>query len=359
MYILSVESSCDETAVAIVENGRKVLADIVSSQTKIHAKFGGVVPELASRNHLLEIIPVIDQALQVAQIDDFQQIDAIAITKGPGLIGALLVGLQAAKSLAYVHQKPLIEVNHLHGHLNAIYLHANDEEARPTPPYPHVCLVVSGGHTAIYLVKSPFEIQTLANTMDDAAGEAFDKVARMLGLGYPGGPVIEKMAQNGNPQAYDFPLPRFKDGRLDLSFSGLKTAVLTAIKKHGSLPEGQAMLDLIASFQMAAVSQLVDRSLSAMQRASVSTLVLAGGVACNTLLREKLAQALNERNMTLLAPPKKWCTDNGAMIAAAAYWWIEEAKNKGYDPSMLQLNATSTWPLHTLKAPESMVNRAY
>jgi N6-L-threonylcarbamoyladenine synthase len=304
MLILSVESSCDETAVAIVDSGKKVLADIVSSQTQIHAKFGGVVPELASRNHLLDIIPVIDQAFSKANVS-MDQISAIAVTRGPGLIGALLVGLQSAKALAYVHQKPLIEVNHLHGHLNAIYLHGPDEPVPVAPQYPHAALVVSGGHTAIYLLKTPYDIEVLANTMDDAAGEAFDKVARMLGLGYPGGPVIEKMSKNGNPQAYDFPLPRFKDGRLDLSFSGLKTAVLTAIKKHGSLPEGQAMLDLIASFQMAAVSQLVDRSLSAMQRASVSTLVLAGGVACNTLLREKLAQALNERNMTLLAPPKK------------------------------------------------------
>jgi N6-L-threonylcarbamoyladenine synthase len=351
MYILSVESSCDETAVAIVENGRKVLADIVSSQTQIHAKFGGVVPELASRNHLLDIIPVIDQALKQAQIDDFQKIDAIAITKGPGLIGALLVGLQAAKSLAYVYQKPLIEVNHLHGHLNAIYLHAQDEAPGPTPPYPHVCLVVSGGHTAIYLVKSPFDIQTLANTMDDAAGEAFDKVARMLGLGYPGGPVIERLGKNGNPHAYDFPLPRFKDGRLDLSFSGLKTAVLTAIKKHGKLPEGQDMLDLIASFQRAAVEQLVDRTIIATRKAGASAIVIAGGVACNQALRDRLSVVCLENQIELLIPPKKWCTDNGAMIAAAGYWWAENAIQRGFTQEDLKMNATSTWPLNTLINP--------
>ena len=350
--ILSIESSCDETAAAIIEGTGCVRADVVSSQIEIHAKWGGVVPELASRNHLLEVIPVVERARSEAGCD-WSEIDAIAVTQGPGLIGALLVGLQVAKSLAYAHQKPLIAVNHLWGHLNAIYLHSSTE-APPVPPaYPHLALVVSGGHTALYKVDEPTRASLISNTRDDAAGEAFDKVSRMLGLGYPGGPVVERLAREGDPKAFSFSLPRFKNSRLDFSFSGLKTAVLTQIKKHGRLPEGQVMHDLVASFQASAVEQLTDRCMHALKTYDLNELVIAGGVACNQALRDRLSTKLQSTGRRLYAPPKKWCTDNAAMIAAAAAQRLVSAPQ---DPmghqrftgaDRLSLNAKSAWAIHS------------
>ena len=361
MKILSIESSCDETAVAIVEDGHKVYADVVASQVEIHAKWGGVVPELASRNHLVHIIPVVKQALKDAQCS-WQDIDAIAVTQGPGLVGALLVGLQVAKSLAMVYRKPLIAVNHLLGHLNAIHLHGL-QEAQPAPvSYPHLALVVSGGHTALYKVIDPCRVEHISNTRDDAAGEAFDKVARMLGLGYPGGPVVEKGAQGGDENQYAFTLARFKNSRLDFSFSGLKTAVLTKIKKHGCLPQDQDRRNLLASFQKAVVQQLVDRSLIALKQEQVEAMTLAGGVACNQLLRDTLQTTLAKQGKVLHVPPKKWCTDNAAMIASAAYYLYQQSHSSsssnnlseqivtdnsfhGLSPHSLMLNARSSWPV--------------
>ena len=287
MLILAIESSCDETAASVVEDGHLVRSDVVCSQVELHARWGGVVPEIASRNHLLEVIPVVERALSEAKVT-WDEIDAIAVTQGPGLVGALLVGLQVAKSLALVHRKPLIPVHHLCGHLSAVALHAPDEPQPEPPTLPHLALIVSGGHTAIYRVDAYDDVSLLSNTQDDAAGEAFDKVARMLGLGYPGGPVIERESRSGQDDAYSFTRPYIKAAPLDFSFSGLKTAVLTAIKRHGKLPVDQDRADLLASFQRAAVDQLVSRVIAVMKREGVQEVTLSGGVACNTLLRLSL-----------------------------------------------------------------------
>ena len=343
MKILAIESSCDETAAAVVEDGHLVLAERVASQVDIHRKYGGVVPELASRNHVVDIVPVIEETLAEAQLD-FAQLDAIAVTRGPGLVGALLVGVQVAKTLAWAHNKPLIPVNHLAGHLHAVFLHTANEPRPAGPAYPHVALAVSGGHTAIYLVPGPGRAQRLANTRDDAAGEAFDKVSRMLGLGYPGGPTVERMAKPGDAKAHKFTIPRFKDGGIDFSFSGLKTAVLTKIKKLDALPEGQELADLLASFQFSAVAQLVDRTLKAVKVAGVHDVVLAGGVAANTCLRETLRTRLGAEGISLHVPPRRWCTDNAAMIAGAACTNADPLKT-GHDPADRRLNAVGTWQL--------------
>lgn len=347
-YILALESSCDETAAAIVasdhQGGVVVLSDVVRSQVELHARWGGVVPEIASRNHIVDILPVLSSALEKANIT-WRDLDAIAVTQGPGLVGALLVGLQVAKSISYVHQLPLIPVNHLFGHLSAISLHAPDEPSPTLPSYPHLALVVSGGHTAIYKVEDPTTVSLISNTNDDAAGEAFDKVARMLGLGYPGGPKVEAIAQSGDRTVHRFTLPRLKGRPLDFSFSGLKTAVLTAIKSHGSLPEGQAMADLVASFQWAAVQQLVDRCSAALDREQLTELTIAGGVACNHLLRTRLNEVLTSRGGRCFMPPKRWCTDNAAMIGAAALHLAPAYLERGPSPVDLELNARSSWPV--------------
>ena len=344
MLILAIESSCDETAAAVVKGGEIVLSDVVRSQVALHAKWGGVVPEIASRNHLVDTIPVVDQALSEAAVT-WEEIDAIAVTQGPGLVGALLVGLQIAKSLALVHQKPLIPVHHLKGHLSAVALHSPNELKPKTPEYPFLALVVSGGHTAIYRVNSDEEIYVVSNTQDDAAGEAFDKVSRMLGLGYPGGPVIERESIGGDEKAYRFTNPQIKAAPLDFSFSGLKTSVLTKIKRHGALPVGQDLKDLLASFQSAAVNQLVDRCRAALSSEGLSRLSVSGGVSCNHLLRERLKDLLIELDGELFIPPKRWCTDNAAMIAAAAAHQAESFIQRGADPSDDTLNARSSWPI--------------
>jgi N6-L-threonylcarbamoyladenine synthase len=342
MLILSIESSCDETAAAVIQDGRVVRSDIVCSQVEIHAKWGGVVPEIASRNHLLEVIPVVDQALSQANVT-WAEIDAIAVTQGPGLVGALLVGLQVAKSLAMVYQKPLIPVHHLSGHLSATALYAQDDKPTPLPQFPHLALIVSGGHTAIYRVDAYDQVSVIANTQDDAAGEAFDKVARMLGLGYPGGPVVERGARGGDDRAYRFTRPQIKSAPLDFSFSGLKTAVLTKIKRHGSLPVGDDLRNLLASFQLAAVDQLVHRALKVMQREDISEITLSGGVACNTLLREMLSKEVSLRGGQVFIPPRRWCTDNAAMIGAAAAHIAPLYLERGAHSQDLTLNARSSW----------------
>ncbi len=349
--VLAIETSCDETACAIVEDGHLVLADAVATQIEIHKKYGGVVPELASRNHVVDIVPVIQEALEQAASSrpgfGWDDIDVIAVTRGPGLVGALLVGLQTAKALAFAQNKPLIPVHHLSGHLHAVFLHTPDTDRPAGPSYPHVALCVSGGHTAIYLVEAPDTARQLANTRDDAAGEAFDKVARMLGLGYPGGPTVERLARegSGDDRAHRFTLPRFKDGALDFSFSGLKTAVLTVVKNRGTLPEGQDRADLLASFQRAAAEQLVHRTLGMAKRHKVADVVLAGGVACNGVLRTRLRDALKPEDITLHVPPPRWCTDNAAMIAGAANAAADRRHGTGSLPEDRRLNATGNWPL--------------
>jgi N6-L-threonylcarbamoyladenine synthase len=341
--VLALESSCDETAAAVVRDGHLVLGNAVATQIDIHRKWGGVVPELASRNHVVDVVPVVRDALAEAGVG-FADLDAIAVTRGPGLVGALLVGLQVAKSLAWAHDKPLIPVNHLAGHLHGVRLHRPGEPRPEAPATPFVALAVSGGHTALYLVGEE-SVRQIANTRDDAAGEAFDKVSRMLGLGYPGGPVIERIARDGDAAAHDFPMPRFKDGgSFDFSFSGLKTAVLTVIQRHGALPQGRAMADLVASFQAAAVEQLVGRTADAARAHGVGDVVLAGGVACNGALRARM-RAVLEPGVKVHAPPPRWCTDNAAMIAGAADREAERRRGQGHDPRDRRLNAVATWAL--------------
>lgn len=345
--VLAIESSCDETAASIVVDGHLVLSDPVATQIDIHKKYGGVVPELASRNHVVDIIPVVEEALEKAALT-WADLDAIAVTRGPGLVGALLVGLQVAKSLAYALNLPLIPVHHLAGHLHAVFLHRPDEMRPKGPKYPHIALAVSGGHTALYEVRSASHVIQRSNTRDDAAGEAFDKVSRMLGLGYPGGPIIERLARQGDPKAYGFSVPIFKDGALDFSFSGLKTAVLTAIKNYGQsdeIPRGQDQFDLLASFQAAAVKQLVHRTVKMARSAQVADVVLSGGVACNGALRQAMSSALSEYDIDMHAPPPRWCTDNAAMIAGAANHDAERRTGEGHHADDRRLNAIGAWRL--------------
>jgi N6-L-threonylcarbamoyladenine synthase len=362
--ILALETSCDETAAAVVEDGHLVLGDAIASQVDIHRKYGGVVPELASRNHVVDVVPVVRQALEQAGLEA-ADLDAIAVTRGPGLVGALLVGLQVAKGLAYAHNKPLIAVNHLAGHLHAVWLHRPGEPRPEGPTGRFVALAVSGGHTALYAVDDPTHIRCVANTRDDAAGEAFDKVARMLGLGYPGGPTVERLAKGGDAKAHSFSVPRFKDGGLDFSFSGLKTAVLTVLQRRSapeaspwekptfgdapSLPEGDELRDLLASFQAAAVAQLVDRALRTAQAEGVADVVLVGGVACNGALRAEMARVLGEHGLRLHVPPPRWCTDNAAMIAGAAYPHAQLRRAQDSDfvhtSTDRRVNAVGTWQL--------------
>ena len=313
MLVLGVETSCDETAAAVVEDGRRVRADVVASQIKAHAPYGGVVPEVASRQHVATIVPVLRRAIADAGIA-FSDLDAIAVTAGPGLVGALLVGVETAKALAFALGKPLVAVNHLAGHLAAARLeHPSCPEP---PPYPHLALLVSGGHTALIRVDAPGQTRLLGATRDDAAGEAFDKVGKLLGLGYPGGVAIDKLAATGNRDAVA--LPRALPGRddLDFSFSGLKTAVATMLGK-GNPPEGEALADFCASFQAAVVDVLVRKSRRALVRAGLGALVVCGGVAANRGLRAALADAAREDGFARFIPPPKYCTDNAAMIAAA------------------------------------------
>ena len=349
MRILAIETSCDETAAAIVKDGLVVLSDPIASQIDVHRKYGGVVPELASRNHVIDIIPVVKEALETAGCT-WEEIDAIAVTQGPGLVGALLVGLQSAQTLGYLYQKPVIPVHHLAGHLHAVKLHRPDEPAPPIPSNHYVALAVSGGHTAIYSETPTQSIRQISNTRDDAAGEAFDKVARMLGLGYPGGPIIEKLARGGDPKAHRFTLPRFKDGANDFSFSGLKTAVLTKLKQRENpqtLPEGQERADLLASFQFAVIAQLTDRLERAAREENASDVILAGGVACNGALRAHLRDRCDALGLSLYVARPRWCTDNAAMIAGAAFAQLASISDLSkFDPNQ-PLEPIASWRLGT------------
>ena len=329
MRVLGIETSCDETAAAVVDDGRFVRSDVVATQIDLHRKWGGVVPELASRNHLTHVMPVVDEALTRAQTT-LDQIDAIAVTSGPGLIGALLVGVQVAKGLAFATGKPLVGVNHLEGHLLAARLEAE------APELPFLGLVVSGGHTSLYEAK-PSGYRLIGSTRDDAAGEAYDKVAKLLGLPYPGGREIDQLAQRGDPQRHKFPraLPRKDD--FDFSFSGLKTSVLTHVQKHG-LPEGQALLDLCASFQEAVADVLTRKAISAAKKVGLPRLVLCGGVAANSRLRSLMAERAQRAGLALYVPRPGLCTDNGAMIATAGFHALARGEKTG-----LELRANAAW----------------
>ena len=330
MLVLGIDSSCDETAAAVVDN-RKILSNVIASQIKVHSKYGGVVPEIASRKHIEAINPVLEQALSDAGIE-LKEIEGIAVTRGPGLIGSLLIGLSMAKALAYALNIPLVGVNHLEGHIAAAFL------AEKKPAFSFVALIVSGGHTNIYLVKNYHDFHLLGQTRDDAAGEAFDKGAKLLNLGYPGGVVIDKMAKNGNPQAVAF--PRAMKDSSDFSFSGLKTSLLTMLKKRGWDFSAAELPDIVASYQEAIVDVLVEKTIRAVQENKIRQVVVCGGVAANGRLREKFAAAAAKHKIDLFIPPIILCTDNAAMIAALG----EIMLKNGYRDS-LDLNAVSRWPL--------------
>jgi N6-L-threonylcarbamoyladenine synthase len=307
--ILGIESSCDETAAAVLVDGRRVLSSVVASQDDVHAPYGGVVPELASRRHLEVIVPVVDKALKDAGVG-LADLDGIAVTQGPGLVGSLLVGCSMAKALAWVHGLPLIGVNHLEGHIYAAYL--TDDP----PEHPFLALVVSGGHTALYHAPSPLVYELVGQTRDDAAGEAFDKVAKLLGLGFPGGPIIQKTAERGDPRAIEFPIAQITDGSRDFSFSGIKTSVSHYVKRRGPLGDAQ-VADVAASFQAAVVKTLVRRTVSAALQLGVRRVLLTGGVAANGPLRAALVAEGGEHGIHVHIPPPRLCTDNAAMITAA------------------------------------------
>lgn len=311
MRVLGIESSCDETAAAVVDEHGTVFADVVASQVDVHAVYGGVVPELASRAHVTNVVPVIEQAL--AEVGGLETIDGVAVTRGPGLVGALLVGIQAAKAIAFARDLPLVGVDHLMGHLLAVHLDRGT--GRDPIAYPYIALLVSGGHTAIYEVRAPGDATILGQTRDDAAGEAFDKVAKLMGLGYPGGPVIDRLAKDGDPKAVDLPVPMASRRTLDFSFSGLKTAVARHVKKHGVPTEDQAIADLCASFQRSAVSVLARKSVHACVTRGVPRLVLGGGVAANSGLRRYAQKLADKHDVQLAIPPLASCTDNAGMIA--------------------------------------------
>lgn len=313
IIILGIESSCDETSAAVVVNGRKVLSNMIATQVKLHAEYGGVVPEIASRKHVESVIPVIDKALKEAGIT-FDNVDGIAVTYGPGLVGALLVGLTAAKALAFALGKPLIGVNHIEGHICANYI----AHAELKPPF--ICLVASGGHSHVVHMVDWQKPVILGRTRDDAAGEAFDKIARVLGLGYPGGPMVEKMAKAGNSEAFKFPRVRFHDSPYDFSFSGLKTAVINTVHQYEQKKQTVPVEDICASFQKAAVDVLVAHTMEAAVSNRTNTICLAGGVAANTFLREAFEKACHANQMKLYYPPLQLCTDNAAMIASSGYF---------------------------------------
>lgn len=310
---LAIETSCDETSCAVVKNGREVLSNIISSQVDIHRKYGGVVPEVASRKHIENINLIIQQALDEANVT-FNDIDIVGVTRGPGLVGALLVGISSAKAIAYALDKPLVGVNHIEGHICANYIEHKDLE----PPF--TCLVVSGGHTYLVYVKDYTEYEMVGRTRDDAAGEAFDKVARTLGLSYPGGPEIDRLYKIGNPNAIQFPRVYLENNSYDFSFSGLKTAVLNYLNQARQKGEEIRVEDVAASFQQAVIEVLVDKSIRLAKERKTDKIVLAGGVAANQGLRELLSKRGKEENIEIFYPSIKLCTDNAAMIGSAAYF---------------------------------------
>lgn len=330
--ILAIESSCDETSVAVVQQGRKVLSNIISSQIDIHRHFGGVVPEIASRNHILNIIPLVEQALKSAHMS-WDDIDCIGVTQGAGLVGALLVGLTTAKALAYALQKPLIAVNHIKGHIAANYI----AYPKLTPPF--VCLITSGGHTAIVNVEDYNTMHRIGSTKDDAIGEAFDKVARVLGLEYPGGVKIDRISQGVTPQIQFIRLDNAHDN-YDVSYSGLKTAVINYVHKLEQNGEKVDVPQIAASFQQQAVDMIATKTVRACVNLGQKKLVMAGGVAANSCLRRTLADLCQKNGITLYHPPIEFCTDNAAMVGSVAYYQM-----LSQDPSDLDISALSSIPL--------------
>ena len=324
IVILAIESSCDETAAAVVKNGREVLSNIISSQIALHTLYGGVVPEIASRKHIEKINQVIEEALKQANMT-LDEIDAIGVTYGPGLVGALLVGVAEAKAIAYAAKKPLIGVHHIEGHISANYIENKDLE----PPF--ACLVVSGGHTHLVVVEDYGKYKILGRTRDDAAGEAFDKVARAIGLGYPGGPKIDKLSKEVNPEAITFPRAHIAESVYDFSFSGLKSAVLNYL--NGAKMKGEEIVaaDVAASFQKAVTDVLVEHAMMAVKEYGFDKLAIAGGVASNSTLRREMELACEKNNVKFYHPSPILCTDNAAMIGAAAYYEYLAGTRHGLD----------------------------
>ena len=324
IYILAVESSCDETAASVVKNGKCVLSNIISSQIAIHTLYGGVVPEIASRKHIEKINQVVEAALKEADVT-LDDIDAIGVTYGPGLVGALLVGVAEAKAIAYAKKKPLVGVHHIEGHVSANYIEHPDLE----PPF--LCEIISGGHTHLVIVKDYGSFEILGRTRDDAAGEAFDKVARAIGLGYPGGPKIDKLAKEGNPHAIDFPRAHMEDAPYDFSFSGVKSAVLNHLNKCRMTGEPIVEADIAASFQQAVVDVLVDNAIRAAKDYHMDRLAIAGGVASNGALRAAMEAACEKEGIRFYRPSPIFCTDNAAMIGVAAYYEYQKGPRHGWD----------------------------
>lgn len=338
--MLGIETSCDETAAAVVEDGRIILSSVVASQVDLHAKFGGVFPEVASRQHIKTIYPIIDEALHQAHLT-LNDLDAIAVTRGPGLPGSLVVGMNAAKGLVLGTGLPLIGVNHLEGHLYSAWLYKSDTAPSHVPKFPLIALIVSGGHTELVLMKDHLQYQHLGATLDDAAGEAFDKVARLLGLGYPGGPSIQNISADGDPSAYNFPRSWLEDS-WDFSFSGLKTAVMREVHHLGS-QKSLPVANLAASFQAAVVDVLVTKTVGAVKEYSAKNIVVAGGVSANRALRHSIQV---RATCPLNIPPIWLCTDNAAMIAAAGYFRFIRGQR---DP--LDMDVLPNWPLSEVPAP--------
>lgn len=324
VLILAIESSCDETAAAVVKNGRTVLSNIINSQIDIHTLYGGVVPEIASRKHIENINPVVEMAIKEAGVT-LDDITAVAVTYGPGLVGALLVGVAEAKAIAFAKKKPLVGVHHIEGHISANYIEHKELE----PPF--AALVVSGGHTHLVMVEDYGQYRIIGRTRDDAAGEAFDKVARAVGLGYPGGPKIDKLAKEGNPYAIEFPRAHVEDAPYDFSFSGIKSAVLNYLNSCEMRGEEVNTADLVASFQNAVVEALVTRAMNLVDEMKLEKLAVAGGVASNSALRAALQEACDKRGVKFYSPSPGLCTDNAAMIGAAGYYEYINGVRHGYD----------------------------
>lgn len=324
ILILGLESSCDETAAAVIKNGRTVLSNVISSQIDIHKEYGGVVPEIASRKHIERINTVIEEALEEAGVG-LKDLDAIGVTYGPGLVGALLVGVAEAKAICFAADIPLVGVHHIEGHVSANYIENPDLE----PPF--LCLIVSGGHTHLVVVKDYGEFEILGRTRDDAAGEAFDKVARAIGLGYPGGPKIDQLSKEGNPEAIVFPKTRIEDAPYDFSFSGLKSAVLNYINKANMMHEEFNRADLAASFQKNVVDTLTEKTIHAAKELHMNKVAIAGGVASNSTLRNSMEEACRKEGIRFYHPSPIFCTDNGAMIGVAAYYEFMKGTRHGWD----------------------------
>jgi N6-L-threonylcarbamoyladenine synthase len=352
MLVLGIETSCDETAAAIIRGGNEILSSVIASQIETHKRFGGVVPELASREHLDKIVPIVEEAFASAKVEK-SGIDGIAVTVGPGLVGSLLVGVSYAKAMAFALNKPLVGVNHIEGHIYSVAFE------NPPVEYPALALIVSGGHTNLFWVPTPGKYKVLARTRDDAAGEAFDKVAKMLGLGYPGGPIIERLARDGNARAVKFAVPRMGDGLPDFSFSGLKTAVTKYVRESGLQPvkngerSSQAIKDLAASFQRVVVISLVGTMEKIAREYHPKTLIVAGGVACNGALREASRDAAKRLGVPVYFPSPHLSTDNAAMIAAAG-----TVKLLAGERAELDLNADVTLRLGNIDVEEEAARRA-